>query len=158
MELRQDAARLIRAERRAVYLKMFQILADIMNFWLHLREYGIEDDYIKNSRYVHTRTQEYNNLLPELQICGSVEIRRQSKSLIATFTECSEVLLERAEVEVKEFEVTEKFEAQWQRALDATLKVYESENVNEKMKELVRQIKREMGDLVLEGDSVTLDR
>lgn len=157
-ELRQEASRLVRSERRTVYLEMLRSLAVPWHFWLDLRKYGIEEDYEERSRNVQAHMTSYAGLLPELQLCGSAQVRRKSRELLTAFTECSEVLADTAEEEVEEFEDEEKFEAQWQNALDKALQVYDERNVNKKYRELVSHIREEMNSLALENDSVATDQ
>jgi hypothetical protein len=157
LELRQQASRLVRAERRAVYLEMLRNLASPWHFWMDLREYGIEDNYVERSREVQAYITSYAALLPELQLCGSAEVRRKSRELLAGFTECLEALADTAEEEVTEFDDDEKVEAQWQKALNSALQVYDEQRIDKKYRELISQIRDEMSDLALEVDSVGTD-
>ena len=124
---------------------------------MDLREHGFEDNYVERSREVQAHMTSYAELLPELQMCGSGEVRRKSRELLVAYTECSEVLVDTAEVEVTEFDDDEKFEAQWQRALDSALQVYDEQGIDKKYRELVGQIRDEMNNLALETDLVDTD-
>lgn len=152
IDLRADAARLVRAERRAVYLEVMRIFSNVINFWLSLREYGIEDNYPELSQAAQNQAKAYVSLLPELHMCGSDELRRRSRNLIATLSRCSEVLEESAEAEVIDPSDEQEVEAGWQRAVDAALQEYDNHDVNKMYWDLVAQIKDEMGSLTLRSD------
>jgi hypothetical protein len=57
-------------------------------------------------------------------------------------------LLEAAETEVTDLDDTQEFEAAWQRAVDAALQEYDEHQIDDKYKEMVDQIREEMGSLV----------
>lgn len=157
LELRQEASRLVRTEKRAVYLEMLRDLAVPWQFWMDLREYGIEDNYNERAREVQGYMTSYAALLPELQLCGSAEVRRKSREILRAFTECSETLTETAEAVVREFDNDAVFEAQWQQALDSALQLYEERDVDKKYREHVNQIRDEMNNLALEVETVGPD-
>ncbi len=152
LELRSDAARLVRAERRSVYLELLRMLSNVLNFWLNLREYGVEEDYPERSREVQAQINAYAALLPELTMCGSDELRRKSRRLVAALYNCTEVLLDAAEAQVTNLSDKEEFEAGWQRAVDAALQEYDDHEVTKLYREVMTQIKDEMGSLVLQSD------